>query len=76
MLSALDRSILDFERAWTTMIGPKDKEIELTLGLTSENYYERLSRMLFEGRADCYDPLTVRRLQLMVEGDPSLTSVG
>lgn len=74
MLSALDRSILDFERAWTTLIGPKDQEIELTLGLTSEAYYERLGSLLSDRMAGSYDPLTVRRLQSAVGAVSGLES--
>lgn len=76
MLSYLDRSILDFERAWTTMTGPKDKEIEISLGLASDVYYERLRFLIKDSHARSYDPLTTRRLQLMLVNQSGIEGVG
>jgi hypothetical protein len=70
MLSAMDRTLLDFERAWVTLKGPKDREIEEELGLMAGAYYERLLLLISDRSARAYDPLTLRRLELLI--DPSL----
>ncbi len=60
-LSARDRAILDFERAWWTYPGPKEAAIREHLGLSSTCYYARLREMAFSVDAYAYDPLTVLR---------------
>lgn len=70
MLSALDRTVLDFEREWVTLTGPKDREIESALGLSAHAYYERLLYLIFDRHARAYDPLTLRRLASMLESRP------
>jgi hypothetical protein len=67
MLNTLDRSILDFERSWITLTGPKDREIEAVLGLSTENYYERLRFLAFDRGGKLYDPLTTRRLRACID---------
>jgi hypothetical protein len=62
-LSARDRAILDFERAWWTLTGPKEAAIRSQLGISSTRYY-RVLRSLVDLRAAYeYDPLTVLRLR-------------
>ena len=67
MLTAEDRAILDFERAWWLEPGPKDQAIEMSLGLTSALYYERLRSLISRTVAVAYDPLTTRRVLSIVE---------
>ena len=67
MLTAEERAILDFERAWWLHPGPKDQTIEFTLGLTSAVFYERLLELLNHPSAFEYDPLTVKRVSGLVE---------
>lgn len=67
MLHNDDRVILDFERGWWLEPGPKDQAIELSLGLSSFAYYERLRRIVFDGAASAYDPLTVKRVRSLIE---------
>jgi len=67
MLSDEDRAILDFERAAWREPGPKDQAIEMALGLTAASYYDRL-RLLVCGPASlAYDPLTTKRVLMMIE---------
>ena len=67
MLTAEERAILDFERAWFTQPGPKDQAIEFSLGLTSAVYYEKLLELLNDASAFEYDPLTLKRVASLVE---------
>ena len=67
MLNSNDRAILDFERGWWLEPGPKDQAIEWSLGLSSLVYYENLRRIVFDGAASRYDPLTVKRVRSLIE---------
>ena len=63
-LSDRDRSILDFERTWWTLPGPKEVAIREQLGLSATRYYKALAELMESPEADAYDPLVVRRLRL------------
>jgi Protein of unknown function (DUF3263) len=67
MLSAEDRSILEFESRWWLEIGPKDQAIEHRLGLSASTYYERLISIIYSPDARDLDPLTVARVRAMIE---------
>jgi hypothetical protein len=67
MLSAEDRSILEFESRWWREPGPKDQAIEHRLGLSAATYYERLIAIVFSPEARKLDPLTVARVRAMIE---------
>lgn len=67
MLDDKDIALLDFERAWTGFGGPKDWMIEIILGLTAEAYYDRLRELVSDARARAYDPLTLRRLERLID---------
>jgi Protein of unknown function (DUF3263) len=69
MLSLEDRAILDFERAWAHRAGPKDRVIEMTLGLTARAYYDHLRTLAVGDAGMGYDPLTVKRVLKLIE-DP------
>jgi Protein of unknown function (DUF3263) len=69
MLSAEDRSILEFERGWWLEAGPKDQAIELRLGLPALAYYEQLLRIISLPEASRFDPLTVARVTAIIESD-------
>ena len=62
-LSSRDRAILDFEREWWSLPGPKDQQIRERLSLSPARYYKVLSELLESGEALAYDPLVVRRLR-------------
>lgn len=69
MLSEEDRAILDFERAAWREPGPKDQAIEMSLGLSAAEYYERLRSVVSGSAALAYDPLTTKRVLTIIE-DP------
>ncbi len=76
MLDDMDRAVLDYERAWANQTGPKDRSIEMDLGLTAEAYYSRLRRLITDSRATTYDPMTVGRLRRIVEPTRPAEAVG
>jgi hypothetical protein len=63
VLSARDRAILDFERRWRQLPGPKELAIREHLHMSASRYYELLNALLDEPDALSYDPLTVKRAQ-------------
>jgi hypothetical protein len=67
MLSDEDRAILDFERAAWHEPGPKDQAIEMALGLTAASYYERLRLLVSQPASLAYDPLTTKRVLMIIE---------
>lgn len=62
-LSARARAVLDFERSWWRLPGPKEAAIRAYLGLSGTRYYRLLGELIDEPAALTYDPLTVRRLR-------------
>jgi len=76
MLDDMDRALLDFERGWANRSGPKDWIIEWDLGLTAEAYYTRLRELIFDIAARTYDPLTVLRLERIIESQGTAEAVG
>jgi len=70
MLSAGDRTILEFESGWWLEAGPKDRAIELRLGLPASVYYEHLLRIVSLPEASRFDPLTVARVTAIIEAAP------
>ncbi|MGH8875143.1 MAG: DUF3263 domain-containing protein [Acidimicrobiia bacterium] len=68
MLARHDRDVLEFERRWWQLPGPKDRAIADYLGMPASVYYAALRRLLDDPAALRYDPLTVRRLRRLVGG--------
>lgn len=68
MLSARDKLVLDFERSWWLLPGPKDRAIQEHLGVSAATYYKTLRRLIDDPEAMRYDPLTIRRLGRMKTG--------
>ena len=62
MLSKRDKAVLDFERSWWLVPGPKDRAVQEHLGMSAGRYYQILRDLLDDAEAMTYDPLTVRRL--------------
>ena len=62
MLSKRDKAVLDFERSWWLVPGPKDRAVQEHLGMSAGRYYQVLRGLLDDSEAMAYDPLTVRRL--------------
>ncbi|MEX0668073.1 MAG: DUF3263 domain-containing protein [Acidimicrobiia bacterium] len=67
MLDQFSRALLDFERGWWQLPGPKDEMIFELLGCSSAEYYRALVGLLEDPAAHRYDPLTVRRLRRLRE---------
>ena len=67
MLDQFSRALLDFERGWWQLPGPKDEMILERLGCSSADYYRALVTLLDNPEAHRYDPLTVLRLRRMRE---------
>lgn len=63
-ISDHDRAILDFERSWWALPGPKEHDIRERLGISATRYYRALAALLDSPEAAAYDPLVVRRLRL------------
>jgi len=62
-LTPQDRAILDFERTWWSLPGPKDQAIRLHLEVSPTRYYRLLGELAESADALDYDPLVVRRLR-------------
>lgn len=67
MLNEEERAILDFERNSWREAGPKDQAIEMSLGITAADYYERLRSLALRAAALAYDPLTTKRVLSIIE---------
>jgi Protein of unknown function (DUF3263) len=63
MLDQFSREILDFERNWWLLPGPKDELIADRLGCSAADYYNHLLSLLDQAPARDYDPLTIHRLR-------------
>lgn len=66
MLASLDRAIIDLERTWWQVPGPKEWAISDTTGVDAVAYYDRLADLIWTDEAAEYDPLTVRRLRRLI----------
>jgi hypothetical protein len=62
-LTTRERAIIDFERTWWTLPGPKEQAIRRQLELSPARYYQLLAELLESDDALDYDPLVVRRLR-------------
>ncbi len=68
MLSLTDRRILDLERSWFLLPGPKERAIGDVIGISADSYYRRLRELSESPEAGSYDPLTVRRIRKIIQG--------
>jgi len=62
-LTPREQAILDFERVWWTIDGPKQEAIRQRFSLSTTRYYQLLNQLLDSVESMAYDPLVVRRLQ-------------
>lgn len=62
-LSEREKAILDFERRWWRLPGPKQVSIRRDLDLSATRYYQLLGELVDSVDAAAYDPLVVRRLR-------------
>ncbi len=72
MLGQFERAVLDFEREWWKLPGPKDEMISSELGCTADEFYCHLLALLDDPLARAYDPLTVHRLRRLCDSGPSI----
>ncbi|NBO45534.1 MAG: DUF3263 domain-containing protein [Actinobacteria bacterium] len=61
-LTALEASILDFEREWWRFSGAKEQFIRERFDMTPAHYHQVLGALLDDARALAYDPILVKRL--------------
>jgi uncharacterized protein DUF3263 len=57
------RALLDFERTWWKLAGPKERTIRDRFGLSAARYYQVLNKLIDLPEALAYDPMLVRRLR-------------
>ncbi|MBW3610666.1 MAG: DUF3263 domain-containing protein [Actinobacteria bacterium] len=62
-LDEREKAILDFERRWRMLPGPKERAIRDHLCLSPAHYYALLGRLVDSPDAMRYDPMVVRRLR-------------
>jgi len=62
-LTERQRAILDFERTWWQLDGPKEAAIREQFAVSTTRYYQLLNDLLDSPEAEAYDPLVVRRLR-------------
>jgi hypothetical protein len=62
-LTDRQREILDFERTWWQLSGPKEAGIRQRLRLSPTRYYAMLTELIDHPDALAADPLLVRRLK-------------
>lgn len=62
-LDRRSREILDFERTWWRLEGPKERNIRSRLGLSPARYYRLLDLTIDRSEALRFDPLLVKRLR-------------
>jgi hypothetical protein len=61
------RQILDFERSWWSLPGPKERAIRERLGISPARYHQLLNGLIDRPDALAYDPMLVRRLRRLRE---------
>ena len=62
-----ERDVLDFERGWWQLQGPKERAIRERFGFSAARYQQLLNRAIDRPEALAYDPMLVRRLRRLRE---------
>jgi hypothetical protein len=62
-LSAHERALIDFERAWWQLGSRKDVAIRAQLEISASSYYRALHGLIDRAEAMRYDSLTILRLR-------------
>ena len=65
LLSARDRSILEFERQWWKYAGAKEQAIRELFDMSATRYYQILNGLIDTHEALAFDPMLVKRLRRM-----------
>ena len=66
-LSERDAAILDFERTWFRLPGPRDQEIRERFDMSTTRYFQVLNALIDTPEALRHDPLLVKRLRRLRE---------
>jgi uncharacterized protein DUF3263 len=66
-LDERSRGILDFERQWWKLPGPKERAIREGFGISAARYHQLLNRIIDRPEALTFDPMLVRRLRRLRE---------
>jgi hypothetical protein len=66
-LDERSRAILDFERDWWKLPGPKERAIRERFALSAARYHQLLNGLIDRPEALAYDPMLVRRLRRLRE---------
>ncbi|KTS02937.1 DUF3263 domain-containing protein [Microbacterium testaceum] len=69
-LSDRDREILAFEGEWRQHGGAKEEAIRSAFDMPPARYYQLLGRVIDRPEALAHDPMLVRRLRRLRDGDP------
>lgn len=62
-LSDRERAVLGFEREWWKHAGTKDSAVRAAFGISTDEYYKILNRVIDHPGAPASDALLVRRLR-------------
>jgi hypothetical protein len=62
-LTPRERAVLDFEREWWRLPGPKESAIRARFAMSPTSYYRLVGELLDRSTSFEYDPLTVARLR-------------
>jgi len=62
-LTERERAVLGFEREWWKYAGTKDSAVREVFGISADEYYKILNRLIDHPGAHDYDSLLVRRLR-------------
>lgn len=68
-LSDRDRDILAFEGEWRRHGGAKEEAIRSAFDVPPARYYQLLGRLIDSPEALAHDPMLVRRLRRLRDGD-------
>lgn len=66
-LTARERAVIDFERAWFLLPGSKDANITRHLAISPTTYRRTLHAAVERLAAFAYDPLTTRRVRRQLD---------
>jgi hypothetical protein len=67
-LDPRSQEILEFERHWWRLPGPKERAIRERFGLSAARYYQLLNRLIDSPQALRHDPMLVKRLRRIRAG--------
>ncbi len=72
-LTDRDRDILAFEGEWRRHGGAKEEAIRRAFDIPPARYYQLLGRLIDRPEALAHDPMLVRRLRRLRDGEAQMT---